>query len=296
MANNNRNRKTGHKKNNGKKPLRKGKSSQGNSRNKNNNFKLLGRVPFSKIKKKDVSDKKTEPKTPRLEIGCEKWNMEKPSPKLMKTIFSDCGFEIDDLQINLFWQFYLRLKDRNREINITRIHRFDDTVVRHFIDCIIVGKYTKIPSPLLDIGSGGGFPGIPLKIVNPDVEIILGEGRKLRVEFLEEVRKCLRLPKLYIYGHQVHPSFTDPINGAITRAVEIIPKTLARVSGGLNKGGRVILMKGPNVDPEIEQAQKTFPKDYKLIEDHSFNLPGIGHKRRIIVYERLIPPVANNAQ
>ncbi|MHC4871970.1 MAG: 16S rRNA (guanine(527)-N(7))-methyltransferase RsmG [Planctomycetota bacterium] len=295
MAKRNNKKSTG-KKNSGKPAQSKGKSSYGAAKKrraqgkKRGSHNLLERVPFSKIKKKDPR-KKVEKRDPdALLIGCEKWNSEKPSPTLMKKIFADCGFELDDLKINLFWQFYLRLKERNKEINITRIHKFDDTVVRHFVDCIIVGKYTKLPSPILDIGSGGGFPGVPLKIVNPDTEIILGEGRKLRVEFLEEVRKCLRLPKLYIYGHQIHPSFTDPINGAITRAVEVVPKTLARVRGGLQKGGRVILMKGPKVDPELEEAAKTFKDEYKLIEDHAFVLPGTDHKRRVVVYERLIGP------
>ncbi len=296
MVNRSKNSKSNNKKNTGSSGARKGKSSFGNnnksSGKKKNNFKMLGRVPFSKIKKKPIVKKEKIIDPNARVIGCEKWNMDKPSPALMKTIFADCGFELTELQINLFWQFYLRIKERNKEINITRIHRFDDSVVRHFVDCIIVGKYTALPSPILDIGSGGGFPGIPLKIMNPDTEIILGEGRKLRVEFLEEVRKSLRLPKLQIHGHQIHPSFTTPIIGAITRAVEIVPKTLARVSGGLQKGGRVILMKGPKVDAEIIEADKLFKNEYKLIEDHAFILPGTDHKRRVVVYERLIPPSA----
>jgi 16S rRNA (guanine527-N7)-methyltransferase len=202
---------------------------------------------------------------------------------------TDCGLEVNDLQVNLFWQYYLRLRERNRDINLTRIHRFEDVVVKHFVDCGMVGLLTALPSPLMDIGSGGGFPGVPLKILHPDVEIVLAEGRRLRVEFLEEVRRSLRLPKLHIHGHQIHPGNTDPqMQSVVTRAVERIGKTLQRVEGHCPVGSRAIFMKGPSVDPEIEEVKDGAPgARWRLAEDHHYLLPSTDHKRRLVVYERI---------
>ncbi|MHC4883518.1 MAG: 16S rRNA (guanine(527)-N(7))-methyltransferase RsmG [Planctomycetota bacterium] len=225
-----------------------------------------------------------------------RWREEKPSPALMREIMESLDVPIDDLQQNLFWQFHLLLRKRNKEINLTRIHNFVEIVIKHFVDCGMVGQLTDLtglPGPLMDLGSGGGFPGIPLKILHPEVPICLAEGRRLRVEFLEEVRKSLRLPQLFVTGKQIHPSFTDPMGGVVTRAVELV---LTRVSGCVQQGGRVILMKGPSCGAEIREAEETFAGRYRLIEDHKYLLPGTDHKRRLLVYERLdAPPPVDQA-
>ena len=228
---------------------------------------------------------------PEDEAALQVYQFEKPGIPLMQRIFADAGFPVtDDLALNRLWQFYLRLMARNNEINLTRIKKFADIVVRHYIDCGIVGKLTKLPSPLIDIGSGPGFPGVPLKVLFPETEIVLGEGRRVRVEFLHEVVSCLRIPGLSVYGHQIHESYTTPMRGIITRAVEVIPPTLLRVRGCLCRGGRAIFMKGPNCGSEIADAMRELKGSYKLVEDHKFTLPLIGHERRIAVFERLDGP------
>jgi 16S rRNA (guanine(527)-N(7))-methyltransferase RsmG len=218
------------------------------------------------------------------------WRMEKPSPELMQKILDACGIPVDAVQLNLFWQFHLRLRERNRESNLTRIHSFPDVVVKHFVDCAMAGTLTVLPSPLMDLGSGGGFPGIPLKILHPEVRIVLAEGRRLRVEFLEEVRRCLRLTDLHIYGKQVHSGHEEPVGGVVTRAVERAERTLRRVSGCVVRGGRVILMKGPNCDGEMREAERGLGESYRLVEDHRYVLPSTDHKRRLLVYQRLDGP------
>lgn len=225
------------------------------------------------------------------ELAWAQYEYDKPGIPLMRQIFRDAGFPVEDeLALNRLWQYYLRLMARNKEINLTRIKKFPDIIVRHYIDCGLVGKFTKLIGPMLDIGSGPGFPGIPLKILHPDLEVVLGEGRRVRVEFLEEVKECLRLPGLSVYGRQIHESFTMPMRSVITRAVEVMPPTLERVRGCLCRGGRVIFMKGPNCGSEVVEAQKLFEGTYRLIEDHKFTLPMIGHERRLVVFERLDGP------
>ena len=133
-------------------------------------------------------------------------------------------------------------------------------VQKHYIDCVLVARLLdwQIPSPILDIGTGAGLPGIPLKIVCPDTEFILSEGRHKRVRFLLEVVEALGLKGIEILGKQIHASFNRPVRAVITRALEAIPKTLSRVEGCLMPEGKVIFMKGPHCEEEVRSALEGF--------------------------------------
>lgn len=186
--------------------------------------------------------------------------------------------------------FYFLLMDEQQHNNFTRLITLKDVAIKHFIDCLIVPQLTDLQFPLLDIGTGPGFPGIPLKILFPGERIILAEGVQKRVEFLKKVRDQLELPNLDIVGRNIDETFHLPVRGAITRAVEDIRNTLHNVTGCMPSGGRVYLMKGPNVDPEIPQAKKEMGNLYQLILDKAYTLPETPHQRRLLVYERNSTP------
>jgi 16S rRNA (guanine(527)-N(7))-methyltransferase RsmG len=162
-------------------------------------------------------------------------------------------------------------------------------VQKHYIDSILVAQILdwKLPSPLLDVGTGAGLPAIPLKIACPDTEFILSEGRHKRVQFLHEVVDALGLEKIEIYGHKTYASFSRPIRGVITRAVEPIVETLARVKRSLQAGGWAIFMKGPQCDAEIEEAARSMSRSYRLERDIAYSIPHTPHQRRLIIFERL---------
>lgn len=214
------------------------------------------------------------------------------SPENLAALMEEAGFSMTPKQRDLFWEFHCRLMERNREINLTRIHRFRDVVLKHYVDSAMVLRLLdgKLPSPLLDIGAGPGFPGIPLAILEPRTEIVLAEGRAARVQFLEEMVELLDLSGARVEGRQIHPSHTDPVNGAVTRALEAIPATLDRVRGCLQQGGRAIFMKGPNCEEEIAAVAEQYADDWRVVADHAYRLPVLGHARRLLVYERLSAP------
>ena len=132
------------------------------------------------------------------------------------------------------------------------------------------------------------MPGIPLKIFRPDLHILLAESRQQRVHFLKTVVEELHLPGLDVIERGIAPDFDQPVAGVITRAVEPIADTLARVSGCLEKNGLVIFMKGPRCDEEMERAARDFCDDYDLAEDIAYQIPHSPHRRRLICYRRKV--------
>ncbi len=184
-------------------------------------------------------------------------------------------------------RFYGLLMEHQQKQNFTRLLNLREVAIKHFIDSLMVLKVAELSFPLLDVGTGPGFPGIPLKIALPDQRIILAEGIQKRVEFLKIVREDMGLQKLDIIGRNVNPSFMYPVNGVITRAVEDASNTLGNVLQCLQTGGRVFLMKGPNCEPEIEPALKQWGEFYELEKNISYSLPNSQHERRLLIFKKI---------
>ncbi|MGE3760545.1 MAG: 16S rRNA (guanine(527)-N(7))-methyltransferase RsmG, partial [Pseudobdellovibrionaceae bacterium] len=159
-------------------------------------------------------------------------------------------------------KFYQLLMETQAHNNFTRLLKIRDVGIKHFIDCLLVPQLTNLKFPLMDLGTGPGFPGIPLKIEFPNEKIILAEGVQKRVEFLKKVREEMGLKKLDVIGRNINPSFLYPVQGVITRAVEDIGNTLSNVINSLQTGGRVYFMNGPGVYPEIPAAEKIHKEYY----------------------------------
>ncbi len=209
------------------------------------------------------------------------------TPAALAELLKKCGIGFTSVQIEQLWQYHQMLRSHNEELNLTRIHNFENMVLKLYVDSILPGILTKLPSPLLDLGTGPGMPGIPLKIAFPEMEVYLAESRQKRVAFLKEVLDALSVSGLEVIGEGISPAFQKPVKGVITRAVEAIPATLQRVSGCLEKDGLVIFMKGPACDEEIFSAKKQFPNDYSMVMDHAYHIPGTPHERRLVVFQRL---------
>ncbi len=196
-------------------------------------------------------------------------------------------------QLEQLWTYHRLLRKNNEDRDLTRIVGFENIVQKHYVDCLLAGGFGPLPSPILDIGTGAGFPGIPLKIRYPKVRFILAEHRPRRVAFLEEVRRSLGLEALDIFPHQVtSKTFATPVNGVITRALETIEKTLLRTSACAGIGTTFHFLKGPAVDEELASALKRFKGRFEVQADHHYFLPGTNHERRFVVLKKLVPATA----
>jgi 16S rRNA (guanine527-N7)-methyltransferase len=186
-------------------------------------------------------------------------------------------------------EFYQLLMGNQNEQNFTRLLNIRDVAIKHFIDSLIITRLTTLTFPLIDMGTGPGFPGIPLKIHFPNEKIILAEGVQKRVEFLKDIREKLGLQNLPIIGRNLNPEFFYPVQGVITRAVEDARNTLSNVVNSLQTGGKVFLMKGPNCGPEIEIALETWGEYFALENDIAYSLPKTPHERRLLIFRKLKP-------
>jgi 16S rRNA (guanine527-N7)-methyltransferase len=213
----------------------------------------------------------------------------KPSFANLVELFKESGLSLSSLQYELFWSFDQLLRSSNRDRDLTRITNFENTVVKHYIDCALVARLVELPSPLLDIGSGAGFPGIPIKIMNPSLHVILSEGRARRAAFLMRAIKELGLEGIEVYPHKTSGRFGLPVSGVVTRAFESAAETLRRVSPFLPEAGSVILMKGPNCDDEIREALSLFGGAFDLSKDLPYTIPGTSHMRRLLLFKRKDP-------
>jgi 16S rRNA (guanine527-N7)-methyltransferase len=198
------------------------------------------------------------------------------------------GIEPSQRQLEQLWRFHRMLRERNAADDLTRLVGFESIVVKHYVDCWVVGDLLPLPSPLLDLGTGAGFPGIPLKIRDPALELVLVDARDKRVKFLEDVIGALELTGVTALKRRATAeSLRIPVAGVITRAVESISATIGRTRNCLAEGGLAIFMKGPSVDPEIEDAKRAHGAEYELTFDHAYTLPGTAHRRRLVAFRRL---------
>ena len=119
--------------------------------------------------------------------------------KSIKKIFFNYGIEINDMQEKQFEAYYEFLIQENEKYNLTAITNFEDVVKKHFLDSIIPYKNIPKNSKIIDVGTGAGFPGVPLKIIRPDLEITLIDSLNKRINFLNKLIEKLKLNNISAY-------------------------------------------------------------------------------------------------
>lgn len=209
----------------------------------------------------------------------------------MEMLFKQSGLPLTQGQLDMFWSFYTLFEKHNKELDLSRLTRFEDIIVKHFIDSAYIINLCDIPSPLLDIGTGAGFPGIPLKIIKPSLKVILAEPRKKRVTFLNKAIKELGLNDITVYPHLVSEHSFFEVNGIITRALESIDDTLQRACHFLPQNGKILFMKGPSAHMDLRDLSGKNKNDFSVFLDSEYTLPKTNHKRRLIIFEKKSPVI-----
>ena len=204
----------------------------------------------------------------------------------MLRFFRKAGLDPDERQIEQFTLLHDLLVTHNEAFDLTRLRSFDDIIMKHFIDSVYFTRFAELPESLVDIGTGPGFPGVPLKIMNPELRLVLAEPKARRVTFLGMVIEELGLDNTEVYPHLVTEKSFFNVDGVITRALESVNGTLSRVNHFLPEGGKVFFMKGPEADTDLNDIDEKNSMDFSLSTDRKYRLPDTTHERRILVFTK----------
>jgi 16S rRNA (guanine527-N7)-methyltransferase len=193
--------------------------------------------------------------------------------------------ELQPETVTRLFSFYELLNKYNDSHDLSRLKKTEEIITKHFVDSVIIDALTELPHSLLDIGTGAGFPGIPIAIIRDDIEVILAEPRPLRVEFMELAITKLGLSNCKVFPHKVNEKMVFPVEGIITRAFEDTNSTLKRAVNFLPLNGRIILLKGPGVEEELNELDD-IKEHYNLIDDIHYTLPKTSHERRLVIFQK----------
>lgn len=215
----------------------------------------------------------------------------------LENALSKLGMELAQTQLEQFGLYYELLTEWNKKMNLTRITEEREVAVKHFADSLTVLKCCNIPqgASIIDVGTGAGFPGIPLKIARPDIKLTLLDSLNKRLVFLREVCGVLNIEAeiLHLRAEEGgrRAEHRERYDAAVSRAVARLNVLSEYCLPYVKKGGLFIAMKGPDAGEEISEGETAVERLGGKIEDVAqFCLPdGSGRTMVVVRKERHTP-------
>ena len=219
-------------------------------------------------------------------------NIEEFSKELTK-LASKIEIELSLDEIEKLYKFMYLLLEWNEKINLTAITEPEDIILKHFVDSITIKKYIKSENKVLDMGTGAGFPGIPLKIISSDTYFTLVDSLNKRIIFLNEVCDKLKLDKIENIHSRAeelakNKKYREQYDVVTSRAVARLASLVEYMLPFVKVGGICICMKGSNVDEELIEAKKAINVLGGEIEKvDKFLLPNSDIERNIVIIKKI---------
>ncbi len=175
--------------------------------------------------------------------------------ELIKKVFHENGMDITDKSASQLFTYYKYLVEENNKFNLTAITDFKDVVYKHFLDSALAIKNFK--GKVLDVGSGAGFPGIVIAILNPNLKITLLDSLNKRINFLSELIKILNLKNVEAVHYRIEDYNKKEEYDVVTaRAVANLSTLAEYLIPFLKIGGNAVIYKGADIFEELESAQE----------------------------------------
>ena len=189
--------------------------------------------------------------------------MDKEKQNYIKEAFQKIQIELTEGQIGQFEQYYEYLVKKNEVMNLTAITEFSEVVQKHFVDSLMIRELLEPKSGeyWLDLGTGAGFPGIPLKIVYPELKLVLLDSLNKRVKFLQEVIELLGLKEITaVHGRAEEmarkPEYREQFDCCVSRAVANLASLSEYCLPFVRLDGCFVPYKSEKIQEEIKGAEK----------------------------------------
>lgn len=214
--------------------------------------------------------------------------------ELLKKECAEIGINLNDFQCEQFESYYKLLIEWNKKINLTRITETDEVVIKHFIDSLTLLKYCVVPegAKVIDVGTGAGFPGLPLKIARPDIELTLLDSLNKRLNFLSDVCEKTGISAELVHSRAEdsakESAYREKYDISVSRAVARLNTLSEYCLPYVKVGGKFIAMKGPELTKELNEAKsaiKTLGGEITAVNE--FQLKDSG--RTIVVINKTKP-------
>ena len=203
-------------------------------------------------------------------------------------LLANINIELSDRQLEQFEIYFKFLVEYNQYVNLTAITEEEDVYIKHFYDSILVGQVLDLNTvnSICDVGSGAGFPSIPLKIVYPHLNVTIVDGLDKRITFLKQLVSKLGLANVNLvhgraeeYAKDHRESFDMVTARAVARANILNELCIPLVK----VGGNFVSMKGKNAEEEINEGNSLSILKGKIVNQAEYYLPKEESKRVLIV-------------
>ena len=209
----------------------------------------------------------------------------------LKEIVRKIDIDLNDEQIKKFEKYMDLLLEWNEKINLTAITEKDEIILKHFVDSLTVLKYIKYGN-VIDVGTGAGFPGIPIAIISDKYNVTLMDALNKRINFLNEVILKLKLKNIKTVhgraeGMGQNNNYREYYDYTVSRAVANLSVLVEYLLPLTKVGGRCICMKGSEIEEEMKQAEFAINiLGGKIEKIDKFTLPNSDIKRNIIIIKK----------
>lgn len=205
----------------------------------------------------------------------------------------EIGIDLGERELGLFQEYGRELVFWNQRTNLVSLQSAEDLPVKHFADSLTAARYIADKNgSLIDIGTGAGLPGIPLKILFSDLKVTLLESSRRKVSFLKNIVRKLDLGDVRVVQGRAEqlmmaPEFRHSFDTVISRAVFKLREYLLVGEGFLSPEGVLIAMKGPGVGQELAAVDRILGDAGLKVSCYSrSHLPVTGNVRKILIYQK----------